>query len=65
MNTTGGANTRTVSFWMGNVDTDDTSVDARMRLTGSNSTTVIQLNNMEPQETPIQNTVEKKKKSSF
>jgi hypothetical protein len=51
MNTTGGANTRTVSFWMGNVDTNDTSVDARMRFTGSNSTTVIQLNNMEPQDT--------------
>jgi hypothetical protein len=36
---------------MGNMDTDDTAVDARMRLTGSNSTTVIQLNNMEPQDT--------------
>ena len=47
----GAANTRTAIFWMGNMDNDATDTDVRMRLTGSNSTTVIQLENLEPQDT--------------
>lgn len=51
MNVAGAANTRTVVFWMGNMDINDVTFDARLRLTGSDSTTAVQLNNMEPQDT--------------
>lgn len=51
MNAAGAANTRTAIFWMGNADNNATDTDVRMRLTGSNSTAVIQLNNLEPQDT--------------
>jgi hypothetical protein len=47
----GTATTTNAIFWMGTGDIDDTTFDVRMRLTGSASTTAIQLNNMEPQDT--------------
>ena len=51
MSASGAANTRTAIFWMATGDINDTGFDVRLRLTGSNSTTVIQLENMEPQDT--------------